>query len=66
MTLLSKKYSFFNYLFITCKDKLGHQLPSSKKRNKGDFFAGLAEPEPEPVEEPTESGEEDVEEATDE
>ena len=54
------------------KDKLGHQLPSSKKRNKGDFFAGLAEPEPEPepVEEPTESGEEDaeedVEEATDE
>ena len=30
------------------KEKLGHQLPSSKRRNKGDFFAGLAEPEPVP------------------
>nr|SVE75810.1 EOG090X07S3 [Daphnia hispanica] len=29
------------------KEKLGFQLPSSKRRNRGDFFAGLAEPEPE-------------------
>ena len=29
------------------KERLGFQLPSSKRRNKGDFFAGLAEPEPE-------------------
>lgn len=29
------------------KQLLGFQLPSSKRRNKGDFFAGLAEPEPE-------------------
>lgn len=29
------------------KEKLGFQLPSSKKRNKSDFFAGLADPEPE-------------------
>ena len=28
------------------KEKLGFQLPSSKRRNKGDFFAGLADPEP--------------------
>merc|ERR1712071_108214 len=34
------------------KEKLGHQLPSSKKSNKGDFFAGLAESEPEPEPEP--------------
>lgn len=32
------------------KEKLGFQLPSSKRRNKGDFFAGLAEPEPGPAE----------------
>ena len=25
------------------KEKLGYQLPSSRRRNKGDFFAGLAE-----------------------
>lgn len=48
------------------KDKLGHQLPSSKKGNKGDFFAGLAEPEPEAIEEPAESAEECTAEATDE
>lgn len=29
------------------KERLGFQLPSSKRRNKSDFFAGLAEPEPE-------------------
>lgn len=33
------------------KEKLTFQLPSSKKRNKGDFFAGLADPEPEEPEE---------------
>ena len=32
------------------KEKLGFQLPSSKRRNKGDFFAGLADPEPGPAE----------------
>jgi len=48
------------------KDKLGHQLPSSKKRNKGDFFAGLAEPEPEPVESAEECAEEDAEEDAEE
>ena len=31
------------------KEKLGFQLPSSRRKNKGDFFAGLAEPEPEPT-----------------
>ena len=30
------------------KEKLGHQLPSSRRRNRGDFFAGLAEDEPAP------------------
>jgi len=43
------------------KERLGFQLPSSKRKNKGDFFAGLAEPEPEqqPEEEEAEKDSDD-------
>nr|SVE93673.1 EOG090X07S3 [Scapholeberis mucronata] len=39
------------------KERLGFQLPSSRRRNKGDFFAGLAEPEAEAEPEADDSSE---------
>lgn len=47
------------------KEKLGFQLPSSKRRNKGDFFAGLAEPEPGPAEAAEPEAESDSDAASD-
>lgn len=49
------------------KEKLGFQLPSSKRRNKGDFFAGFAEPElePEPEAGPAEEAENESESESD-